>query len=147
MQCREKSNYSLEDLISLYFPTKICIDNLFMDHSLVMVKGPSYLSEAMSQSCRDTQAWRIIVKSLTKHGPLEEEMATHSSILAWRTHEESHALQYTKSQCGGPKCSLLFPYLTVSLSSMSRSPCWHQGTLGLLEKRRQWQPERKRDGR
>ena len=29
---------------------------LHMDHSLVMVKGPSYLSEAMSQSCRATQA-------------------------------------------------------------------------------------------
>ena len=29
---------------------------LHMDHSLVVVKGPSYLSEAMSQSCRATQA-------------------------------------------------------------------------------------------
>uniref|UniRef100_A0A4W2CLY6 Immunoglobulin domain-containing protein n=1 Tax=Bos indicus x Bos taurus TaxID=30522 RepID=A0A4W2CLY6_BOBOX len=29
---------------------------LHMDHSLVVVKGPSYLSEAMSQSCRVTQA-------------------------------------------------------------------------------------------
>ena len=28
--------------------------------------------------------------------PLEKEMATHFSILAWRTHEESHALQYRK---------------------------------------------------
>ena len=29
----------------------------------------------------DGLQWRV----LTKHGPLEEEMATHSSILAWRT--------------------------------------------------------------
>ena len=34
--------------------------------------------------CKATQDGQVMVRVLTKHGLLEEEMATHSSILAWR---------------------------------------------------------------
>ena len=30
------------------------------------------------------EIWKTQVQSLGREGPLEEEMATHSSILAWR---------------------------------------------------------------
>ena len=46
-------------------------------------------------------------------------MATHSSILAWRTHEESHALQYTKSHCGGPKGSLAVSIISYCITELS----------------------------
>ena len=35
--------------------------------------------------CRATQDRWVMLKSFTKCGPLEKEMATHSNILAWRT--------------------------------------------------------------
>ena len=35
--------------------------------------------------CRATQDQQVIVKVLTKYGPLEKEMATYSSILEKRT--------------------------------------------------------------
>ena len=40
------------------------------------------------------------VQPLGRENPLEEEMATHSSILAWRIPwtEEPDGLQFTKSQ-------------------------------------------------
>ena len=40
------------------------------------------------------------VQSLSREDPLEEEMATHSNILAWRIlwMEESGGLQSTRSQ-------------------------------------------------
>ena len=42
----------------------------------------------------------IWVRSLGREDPLEKEMATHSSILAWRIPwtEESDGLQFTGSQ-------------------------------------------------
>ena len=42
----------------------------------------------------------MLVQSLGREGPLEEEMATHSSILAWRIPwtEEPSGLQSTGSQ-------------------------------------------------
>ena len=44
--------------------------------------------------------WEIWVRSLDQEDPLEKEMATHSSILAWRIPwtEEPGGLQSTKSQ-------------------------------------------------
>ena len=43
------------------------------------------------------------VQSLGREDPLEKEMATHSSILAWRIlwTEESDGLQSTRSQRAG----------------------------------------------
>ena len=44
--------------------------------------------------------WETLVRSLGREDPLEKEMATHSSILAWRTPwtEELGRLQSTGSQ-------------------------------------------------
>ena len=38
--------------------------------------------------CRATQDRWVRWKVLTKHGPLEKEMANHFSILALRSHEQ-----------------------------------------------------------
>ena len=44
--------------------------------------------------------WETQVRSLGQEDPLEKEMATHSSILAWRIPwtEEPRGLQFTGSQ-------------------------------------------------
>ena len=44
--------------------------------------------------------WETWVRSLGQEDPLEQEMATHSSILAWRIPwtEEPSGLQFTGSQ-------------------------------------------------
>ena len=39
--------------------------------------------------------WETWVPSLAQRDPLEEEMATHSSILAWRIHMDRGARQAT----------------------------------------------------
>ena len=48
--------------------------------------------------------WETWVRSLGQEDPLEKEMATHSSILAWRIPwmEELGGLQSTGSQRVGP---------------------------------------------
>ena len=45
-------------------------------------------------------------------------MATHSRILAWRTHEESLALQYTKSHCGGQEGHLAFSIISYCITEL-----------------------------
>ena len=47
----------------------------------------------MSHAVQSTQDRQITMKVLTKHGALDKEMATHSSILALRT-----AMNYKKRQ-------------------------------------------------
>ena len=44
--------------------------------------------------------WETCVRSLGREDPLEKEMATHSSVLAWRIPwmEEPGGLQFTGSQ-------------------------------------------------
>ena len=39
--------------------------------------------------------WETRVGSLGQEGPLEEGMATHSSILAWRIHGQGRLAGYT----------------------------------------------------
>ena len=53
---------------------------------------------------RPPAVWETWVRSLGQEGPLEKEMATHSSILAWRIPwmEESDGLQSTGSQSQAP---------------------------------------------
>ena len=48
--------------------------------------------------------WETWVRSLGQEDPLEKEMATHSSILAWKTPwmEEHSRLQSMASQRVGP---------------------------------------------
>ena len=59
------------------------------------------------------------VQSLGREDPLEECMATHSSILAWRilwTEEHEGLLFSMESQRAGSKTPSLTTYLTVSES-------------------------------
>jgi len=55
----------------------------------------------VAQSVKSLSAmWEIWVQSLGQEDPLEKEMATHSSILAWRIPwtEEPGGLQFMWSQ-------------------------------------------------
>ena len=66
--------------------------------------------------------WKTGVLSLGQEGPLENEMATHSSILAWRIPwtEEPGGLQSMASQRVGWATN------TFTFSFIYSSPCkWH----------------------
>ena len=58
--------------------------------------------------------WETWVQSLGYEGSLEKEMATHSSILAWRipSTEEPGRLQSTKSQKVGHDFHFHFHFIT-----------------------------------
>ena len=63
-----------------------------------MVKNPpANAGDARDGSCKRQETW---VRSLSQEDPLEEGMATHSSILAWRIPwtEEPGGLQSAGSQ-------------------------------------------------
>ena len=50
----------------------------------------------MTQSVKSPPAvWESWVRSLGQEDPLEKEMATHSSILAWRTHGQRNLVGYS----------------------------------------------------
>ena len=58
----------------------------------------------MAQKVENLPAvWETWVRSLSWEEPLEKEMATHSSVLAWRTPwtEEPGRLSSMRSQRGG----------------------------------------------
>ena len=57
----------------------------FMDHSLVVAKGLCNSVKLWAMPRRATQDRWVIAKSSDKQGPLKEEMAKRSSILAMRT--------------------------------------------------------------
>ena len=69
-----------------------------------LITWTTALSNSMklwAMPCWATQDGQVMVQRvLTKHGPLEKEMASHSSILAWRIPwtEESGGLQSVESQ-------------------------------------------------
>ena len=73
------------------------------------------------------EMWETQVRCLSREGPLEEEVATHSSILAWRIPwaEEPGGLHYSlwglkeldtseglKSESESSSCSVLSDYVT-----------------------------------
>ena len=79
-----------------------CIQSL--THSLIyliFVRYACIRSSLVAQSVKSLSAmWEIWVQSLGQEDPLEKEMATHSSILAWRIPwtEEPGGLQFMWSQ-------------------------------------------------
>ena len=65
--------------------------------ALVVKNPPANAGDARDGSCKRQETW---VRSLSQEDPLEEGMATHSSILAWRIPwtEEPGGLQSAGSQ-------------------------------------------------
>ena len=61
--------------------------------------------------------WESQVRSLVWEDPLEKEMATHSSILAWRIHGQRSLVGYSP---WGHKESDMTERLTLSLSQVGR---------------------------
>ena len=51
-----------------------------------MVKNPPAMQETMQ---------KVLVQSLGRENPLEEDMAIHSSILAWRIHRQKSLAGYS----------------------------------------------------
>ena len=78
----------------------------------------------VAQSVKDLPAVQETrVRSLGWEDPLEKEMATHLSILAWKISwtEESGGLQSTESQSGmTERLTLLLTYLLILLNVR----CW-----------------------
>ena len=64
--------------------------------------------------------WEAWVRSLGREDPLEKEMATHSSILAWRIPwmEEPGGLQSTWSQESDTTEQLHFLYINLIFQAM-----------------------------
>ena len=60
--------------------------------------------------------WETWVRSLGWEDPLEKEMATHSSILAWRIpwREEAGRVQSTGSQRVGHDRDLTFTFIEIT---------------------------------
>ena len=61
--------------------------------------------------------WETWVRSLGQEDPLEKEMATHSSILAWRIPwtEEPGGLQSTLSQSWTRLSDFTFTFIFISI--------------------------------
>ena len=63
-------------LVASFFPSSF--------HPLESLTSPQ-LTFLVAQTLRSLPAvWETVVQSLGQEDPLEKEMATHSSILAWR---------------------------------------------------------------
>ena len=77
-------------------PGFLCLSSL----STCFTIGASLVAQRVK---RLPAMWETWVRSLGQEDPLEEEMATHSSILAWRIPrtEEPGGLQSTGSQRAG----------------------------------------------
>ena len=75
------------------------------------------LASLVAQTVKHLPAiWETRVRSLGQEDPLEEEMATHSSTLAWKIPrtEEPGMLQSMGSQRVGHDERLHFPFLTFT---------------------------------
>ena len=64
---------------------------LFLNKSITLLGLPRWHNGKDPACLQETQ--EMWVRSLGWEGPLEEEMATHSSILAWR-------IPWTEEPCG-----------------------------------------------
>ena len=107
-----------------------------MDHSLVLVRGLAYLNEATSYVVQHHPRWT----NLTKHGLLEKEMATHSTILAWR-------IPWTVWK-GEKKRPQMSSSMDINLSKLWETVkdrgAWHATVYGVTESDMTWQLNNKR---
>ena len=90
-------------LLSLYYVSSTTLDSLYMSWGSQLIPNLClplrlrYVSQRLKRLPPMRETW---VRSLGWEDPLEKEMATHSSILAWRSPwmEEPGRLQSTGSQ-------------------------------------------------
>ena len=109
----------------LYTVVYICQYYLLsLSHPLLLLGFPGGSEVKMSAAMRKTPVW-----SLVREDPLEKEMATHSSILAWRIPwmEEPGRLQSMGSQRVGHDwtTSLSLFFLLLLLCPQVCSVCLH----------------------
>ena len=93
--CIIKSYYSIID----YFP--LVVHSISVTYLFYTWKFVSLRASLVAQMLKRLPAmWETWVRSLGREDPLEKEMATHSSILAWRIPwtDEPGGLQSTGSQ-------------------------------------------------
>ena len=92
--------------------TMISSSSHFMHQTPHLPKYQYDLASLVAQTVKSLPAmWETLVRSLGWENPLEKEMATHSSILAWRipwrVHEVAES-DVTEHTC--PLCTSSFPY-------------------------------------
>ena len=63
---------------------KICRNSLLQEGALYQVNGALYLTWVALMVTNLPAMWETWVQSLGLEDPLEKELTTHSSILAWR---------------------------------------------------------------
>ena len=68
------------------------IINLRIIRALLLGREASLVAQMVK---RLPAMWRTWVQSLGREDPLEKEMATHSSILAWKFHRQRSLVGYT----------------------------------------------------
>ena len=71
------------------------IKNVYL-HSLMCYTRASQMAQVVKNLPANAETWEMRVQSLGWEEPLEEEMGTHSSILAWKIPrtEEPGGLQF-----------------------------------------------------
>ena len=84
----------------------------------------------MAQRIKSLSAvWETQVQSLGQEDPLEKEMATHSSILAWRIPRDRGAWWATVHRVTKSWTQLHFTFLSKVLQGKTQylpSRCWNQ---------------------
>ena len=71
-----------------------------MEESFLLISGFSFRASPVAQSVKNLPAMQETwVQSLDWEDPLEEKMATHSSILAWVIHGQRSLAGYSPWGC------------------------------------------------
>ena len=91
----------ISQLIPMLLPITEIFDCSYFDfYFCLCLKWASWIAQQVKNSPAMQETQEIWVQSLGQEDPLEEGMATHSSISAWRVPwtEESGGLQFMGSQ-------------------------------------------------
>ena len=122
-----ETNFIVSKMTNLYSfisGISICIATIkelwiIEDHKHIILPYTGFPGSSVSEeSAHSTQVW-----SLGREDPLEKEMATHSSILAWKISwtEEPGGLQYMGSQRVGHNWATNTYLLTIFLMKSSKT--------------------------
>ena len=116
---------------------------VFSNESAPRMRWPKYWTSLVAQRLkRLPDMWETSVRSLGWEDPLEKEMATHSSTLAWRIlwREEPGRLQFMGLQrVGHDWATSLSLSLSMSLTMLKPLTMWITTHCGKLLKRWEYQ--------
>ena len=115
-------NFSIILLFALFFSSGCNITFFSFISTFLCIIGASLVAQRLKRLPAMQETW---VQSLGQEDPLEKEMATHSSILAWRIPwmEEPGGLQSTGSQRVGHDWATSLSFCIISCCSFSCEIC------------------------